>query len=332
VTKLPEKSFKPPKAIRIYGATVMLKHLKIIIKETTGIYRADEIEHIHRTRVASRRLRTCLNAFEPYFPRKRVKGWKKTIRRVARLLSAARDTDVQLAELNQFFEAVDNEKHKPGIKRMILRLTQRRQKLQNRLVKQLKKMQRRKSLTEIRDALSPLARHSAKISEYPPDLYSRAEETILYQLDILLYHHHYISQPARVKELHDVRLIAKELRYLMEIFNPIYDDQLTPFIQIARKTQELVGQIRDRDLWYRTLAKFLRTEHKKIIDFQGNATGYGRLVPGIQHFQHIKQQEREALYAQFLRAWRRWTKEKQWDKLRQTIEDYHGPLKLVDSV
>jgi CHAD domain-containing protein len=325
-----KKTLKPSKVIRIYGAAEMLTHLNAITKETSGIYRADDIEYVHRMRVGSRRMRTALNAFEPYFTKKRIQSWNKTIRRITQFLASARDADVQLATLNQFYEELEDRRLRTGINRLILRLTQQRQKMQARLAKQLKNIQQQKSLAEIRDALRPLARGKTKISAYPPEMYHRAEETIIYQLDILLYHQHFISQPERVKELHDMRLIAKELRYLMETFNPIYTDQLSPFIRTARETQEMVGQIRDCDVWLQYLPKFLKAEHKKNLEFQGSVTAYRRLVPGIQYFQKVKQEEREERYAQFLSAWQGWAKEEQWEKLRQVLGDY--PLELTDLV
>lgn len=325
--KTSNKPFKASKIIQIYAASEMLTHLNAIIKEISGVYRADDIENIHRMRVSSRRMRTTLNAYQPYFPKKHIKNWNKTIRRITRFLAAARDVDVQLAALNEFYDDLKDRRLKTGIKRLILRLTQQRQKMQARLVRQLKKIQQRKSLAEISAVLRPLALQRTTINAYPPEMYIRAEETIITQLDILLYHQHFISQPERVKELHDMRLIAKELRYLMEIFNPIYNDKLSPFIQKARQTQELVGQIRDCDVWLEYLPKFLKAEYKKNLKFQGSTAAYQRLLPGIQYFEKIKQQERAECYAQFLETWQAWTKEEQWEKLRQMIADY--PLELT---
>ena len=329
--KASNKPLKASKIIRFYAASEMLTHLNSIIKETSGVYRADDIEYVHRMRVGSRRMRTALNAYEPYFTKKQVKSWKKTIRGITQILAAARDADVQLAALNQFYEGLEDRRLKTGINRLILRLTQQRQKMQARLVKQLKNIQQRKSLVEIRTVLRPLALQKSNISaDYPSEMYIRAEETIISQLDILLYHQYFISQPEMVKELHDMRLIAKEMRYLMEIFNPIYNGQLSHFIRIACKTQEMVGQIRDCDVWLEFLPKFLQAEYKKNIKFQGSATAYHRLTPGIQYFEKLKQQERAERYAQFLVTWQGWAKEEQWEKLRQMIADY--PLPLSETV
>ncbi|MFQ6042085.1 MAG: CHAD domain-containing protein, partial [Candidatus Poribacteria bacterium] len=57
---------------------------------------ADDIEYVHRMRVASRRLRSGFALFEECFPPKRLKRWRKQIRRVTRALGDARYTDVQI--------------------------------------------------------------------------------------------------------------------------------------------------------------------------------------------------------------------------------------------
>ena len=57
-----------------------------------------------------------------------------------------------------------------------------------------------------------------------------------------------VADPANVKELHDLRIACKRLRYLLEIFAIAFDDDLTPYIDEVRGLQDLLGDIHDCDV------------------------------------------------------------------------------------
>ncbi len=88
----------------LFGSEALLKRLQALTQEISGVRQAEDIEYIHRMRVASRRLRAALTLFEDCLPRKMFPGWQKQIRRITRALGAARDTDVQLAFLQTFLD------------------------------------------------------------------------------------------------------------------------------------------------------------------------------------------------------------------------------------
>ena len=57
-----------------------------------------------------------------------------------------------------------------------------------------------------------------------------------------------IADPGNVRELHDLRIACKRLRYLLEIFAISFDDDLTPYIDEVRSLQDLLGDIHDCDV------------------------------------------------------------------------------------
>jgi len=50
-----------------FGADVIEKHLMAMTKEIEGVVNSEDIEYIHRMRVASRRLRSALPLFRACF-------------------------------------------------------------------------------------------------------------------------------------------------------------------------------------------------------------------------------------------------------------------------
>ena len=67
-----------------------------LARQLDGVRAAEDIEYVHRARVATRRLRASLAMFGQCFAPKRVKRWRKAIRRLTGSLGDARDRDVQI--------------------------------------------------------------------------------------------------------------------------------------------------------------------------------------------------------------------------------------------
>ena len=74
--------------------------------EITGVKEAQDIEYIHRMRVASRRLRAALPLFSSCFPDKQYTKWMKEITKITRALGDARDADVQIAFLQKSLKKI----------------------------------------------------------------------------------------------------------------------------------------------------------------------------------------------------------------------------------
>ena len=76
--------------------------LDAFAKEIDGVRVSEDIEYIHRMRVASRRLRAALPLFRPCFTAKQYGRWMGAIAGITRALGEARDADVQIAFLQKY--------------------------------------------------------------------------------------------------------------------------------------------------------------------------------------------------------------------------------------
>lgn len=80
----------------------MLSLLSDLTSELEGVKYSDDIEYIHRARVATRRLRAAMPLFEECFTPEDFRRWKKSIKEVTSALGDARDKDVQINLLKGF--------------------------------------------------------------------------------------------------------------------------------------------------------------------------------------------------------------------------------------
>ena len=99
----------PDKGYCLYAARHMLSQLSALDAETEGVKYSDDIEYVHRCRVATRRLRAAMPVFEECLPQKEYKIWEKQIKEITRSLGEARDLDVQADFLRQFIPAGEQE-------------------------------------------------------------------------------------------------------------------------------------------------------------------------------------------------------------------------------
>ncbi len=142
-----------------------------------------------------------------------------------------------------------------------------------------------------------------------------------------------VTHPGHVRELHDMRIAFKRLRYLLEIFQIGFPTDLDPFIDEVKAMQDLLGDIHDRDVQVPMLHDHLerlaerdaaaarallretgqagqRSRAQRDIAFerfraQLDAAGTASERPGIEALLSRRTAERDALYERFLTEWRR---------------------------
>ena len=97
------------------AARSLRKQVKQLAVHLADVRPGEDIESVHRARVASRRMRAALSMFRACFKRKQVKAWKKQIRQLARNLGEARDLDVLIEYVVSSLAAVSDGVQVPGI-------------------------------------------------------------------------------------------------------------------------------------------------------------------------------------------------------------------------
>ncbi|MDN7024880.1 CHAD domain-containing protein [Methanoculleus sp. FWC-SCC1] len=97
----------------LFGAKNLIKQVQALNAEIDGVRQAEDIEYIHRMRVASRRIRAALPLFEDCFAPGDYKRWRREIRQITRALGAARDADVQIDFLQEYRDSLGVEQTPP---------------------------------------------------------------------------------------------------------------------------------------------------------------------------------------------------------------------------
>lgn len=135
------------------------------------------------------------------------------------------------------------------------------------------------------------------------------------RLQELLQWEPYIKDPARVSELHQMRIAAKRLRYTLEVFAPVMRGVIPPFVERLKVLQDLLGDIHDLDvitpILVRAARRALRVGQEGGAWQQMDVNG----VLGLCSLCRRKLTARRRLHRQFRTEWRRLRKESLLERL-----------------
>ena len=157
----------------------------------------------------------------------------------------------------------------------------------------------------------------------------------------------FVTHPGNVRELHDMRIACKRLRYLLEIFEIAFPADLGSFIDQIKDLQDLLGDIHDRDVQVPMLHDHLERLAERdaaaarelmrqtgpggrmsqarreaaFERFRGQLDDAGTLSerPGIEALLTRRTLERDELYDRFLVEWRQLTTERFRRRLERSL-------------
>jgi CHAD domain-containing protein len=303
----------------VYGARIIKKHLASLEAQIEGVKAAEDIEAIHQMRVASRRMRSALAIFSPCFRKPIIKSILKDVRGVTSALGEARDLDVHLEYIKGEAANYASSRLAPGIRRLILRLTQKRQDIQAHVTHAMEKFIKDDVIGELREWSAPLLANTQGVYLYSPALYHLAFDVINRSLDELESHEQIVRDPNEVAELHAMRISAKRLRYTLEAFEDLYGDPIKPYLSAVKQIQEILGNVHDLDVWIAMIPEFIEEEKARIVGYYGHAGPLKRLLPGLEAFKEAQLEKRGQTYVEFIQEWDTQKADGVWVKLRRLI-------------
>jgi CHAD domain-containing protein len=313
-------------AYRMLACRYIEGQIKALKRQVRGARRAQDIEYIHQARVASRRLRAALRMFSDCFPTGRVDRWRRQIKRLTRRLGSARDTDVQIEFLKKFISGLPgkSKKFKPGLRRLMLRLKQRRQAIQLKVIRVLDRLYEKQVLAEIIKELKAITTqcspgHSSIKSQF---IFQQAGEHINSRLEELFSFECSLDDPGNGKGHHRMRIAAKHLRYTLEICSLPFENRLSEHIEGMKRLQSLLGKLHDCDVWLDDIKTFSRDEKARMMEYLGSVRAFKRLKRGIDYLVRQRRKDRRILFEQSVQFWKQLAEQDFWNKLNLIFEEH----------
>jgi CHAD domain-containing protein len=301
-------------------------------KEIDGVRRSEDIECVHRMRVASRRLRAALPLFAHCFPERDYHTGLKALKRITRALGKAKDTDVQIGFLKSAIRKASRKKgaipdSTPPIDPLVLEMQiflekaiHRRARLQDAIDSTLNSLQKSGVISGIRGALEIFIRGRRRPGQAAgaTAIAADAASHISMILDELLAHELSLDNPDAITAHHEMRISAKRLRYTIETYSPLYRRGQGKILRRIKKVQEILGDMHDCDVWIDQLIA-LQAEYRQRPHTSKQYPRYPHTLTGINLFLRNRERHRASLHMRMMQYWKSLGRAGIWDELKSSL-------------
>jgi CHAD domain-containing protein len=224
-------------------------------------------EGVHDMRVLSRRLRSSINDFRPYLRKGSLPRPK--LRTIAGRLGEVRDIDVALFALQQLRSRA-KAPAADGIKLLVAELRTRRKTARATLTTALQEQFiedfRKHFLARLRAMLIvvPSEPHSETyVSPLAVSFRSLGNDIISARLKDFVSASSCLYMPYQIKKLHELRILAKRLRYSLELFAQCWGKEMEAMAKEVAQMQTSLGELHDCDVWIQDLGSRLKRTARK---------------------------------------------------------------------
>ncbi|HEY9759023.1 MAG TPA: YfcE family phosphodiesterase, partial [Oculatellaceae cyanobacterium] len=228
------------------------------------------------------------------YQKKEFKRWSKEIKKVTKLLSEARDLDVQIAFVDQYIKKLGPEEDKSCIEKILKQHKNNRKRIQADVEDGLDKLKADKTLQDIQDQSQQIITQQANQPFYSAQVLEKSHWHINCRLKDFLSMKQYVYMENEKLKLHQMRIYAKKLRYTMECFCKLYSDQLSEEIESIKIFQDTLGEMHDCDVWLDYLPQFTENQNGKLDPAQEKS---------LLKFTDYLEEKRKDHYNQFLEHW-----------------------------
>lgn len=315
--------------IRMYIAKILDSQNEYLNNQLTGIELDGSSEFIHHTRVMSRRMRNTVEVFSDYLGKKTAKKWFVGLKNLTSSLTKIRDIDVQILFLENEIVKIVNQNQIQGVNRILLRKKQKKSFYDQKVLKNIEVFNKTEIMAEIRGFVDE---NQFQIEVFSPSsgLSKIAIETLEIHLRNCFSFVPFITNPNNVKELHNLRIAFKNLRYSVELFQDLYPT-LKDYLIVLKLFQDELGKIHDCDIWLDDLDIFRKKELDRINKFYGQSGPFNFIKPGIDFLTEEITNTRNMTYELFLKHWNEYFQDQFWSRLREQFTEF-PPIELNQEI
>src|SRR5207244_1905243 len=112
----------------------------------------------------------------------------------------------------------------------------------------------------------------------------------------------HIFFPFEIKELHELRILAKRLRYAVELFETCWEKEMDGSAKEIALLQTSLGELHDCDVWIEDLGRRLRSAARRDRNEPDNIRTRAACTWLLRHFT----KERTEHYRDALGRWQEW--------------------------
>lgn len=243
----------PDAPLAVAAAAIVESRAERMLSLRPALLNPNDVEAVHDMRVASRRLRSVLEMFEPCFDAKAHRRALRNVRALTHALGPRRDLDVQLQILEPL-AAVASVVDRFGIDALIASRVELRTAAQEQMPQAIGLLEDPRftsdlaTLTRPPRALRPVTPERLKQVDPAAPLKMNAFVLIDKRAKRLQKIAAEAVETAATADLHEARIAAKRLRYAIHAVGFCFKDDLTDLHDHVRTIQNILGDLHDCDV------------------------------------------------------------------------------------
>ncbi len=251
------------------GRKIMKFHFGRMLRSEAGTRIGEDIEALHDMRVATRRMRTALRLFGPYYTEKTFRRIRQGLRLTGQALGSVRDLDVFMENMQRYLDELPPDRQ-PDLD--IIRDQWGRQ----------YKRERQKMLAYLdSDAYQKFVTFMSKFVDTPHMGANKSEgegRYVRYAAPRLVYTHYEtvrayeatLDKPS-LRTLHRLRIDGKRLRYTLEFFREVLGEEAGDVIRCMVAMQDHLGALNDAEVAQESLRHYMERIVKRARKKQKKA-------------------------------------------------------------
>lgn len=293
------------------AATVLCRDMFTAAERNeAGIIDDTDIEFLHDYRVSVRRLRSLLGLLRGVLPKTERNHLKERLAAAARHSNGLRDCDV-LMEQREDYTAMLPQELRHGLKAFFRAVSSRRRKEYQALCVYLKSREYAAFKEEFRKFWDGAAALPVCLKTEMP-VRDFASRLIFRHFRKLVEAGMEIDRATADAELHQLRIECKKLRYLMECYAPLYEDNLGEAITRMKELQTNLGDFNDLSVQIATLTE-------KIFRIGGGHRNPPMTAAAIGGLITVLSAEKTRLREEFDRVFGDFSGNRTWEYFRRTF-------------
>lgn len=296
------------------GRKALFFHFERMLYNEPISRRGEDIEGVHDMRVATRRMRSALRLFGPFFDEKAIDPFRKELRLIADALGAVRDLDVFKEKAEHFMAAHPEADLTP----LLDGWEQRYAKARRKLIATLDKGRFDRFVKRFHEFLT-----TPGAGALPTETGNVAAFQVRHVAPRLIYEHYEqvrayeaVTDNAPIATLHALRIDFKRLRYTLEFFEEVLGSEARQVINEIKIMQDHLGDLNDADVAETMLHEFVDHHNQK---YSGTPLFMRPDISGVLAYAAAKDEEKRRLLDAFPEAWANFNREEVRRKLALAV-------------
>lgn len=293
LSKVDKPGVSPDDPMSEAGRKVMAFYVVRLLEEEENVRNDASGEAIHDMRVATRRLRSALDIFSPFYRKHVTKKLRNDLRRLGKALGAVRDLEVVRKKVDTDAESLGTSIHE-GLQPLLDNWHEHLNANRQELLDLLDSERYAELLDYAVDFVSTPGKDAIETphaQDPTPYLLRHVVPALIYQQYEIVRAYEPFLAGASLDTLHALRIEAKRLRYRLESFEEVLTSDAKRVVEATKALQDHLGELQDT----RVATGLMQSYIHHVDEYQP--------VTAILQYMAMREEEKQRLLAGIEESW-----------------------------